>query len=71
MKVVAGSTETLGLLKTLYIYFYAILTRVTFLFLNRLLSILNFVTRRNKLSYVSDSKGNEALNIAELSLKRQ
>ena len=33
MKVV-GSTETLGLLKTLYIYFYAILTRVTFLFLN-------------------------------------
>ena len=33
MKVV-GSTETLGLLKTLYIYFYTILTRVTFLFLN-------------------------------------
>ena len=33
MKVV-GSTETLGLLKTLYKYFYTILTRVTFLFLN-------------------------------------
>ena len=35
---VEGSTETLGLLKTLYIYFYTILTRVTFLFLNMFLS---------------------------------
>ena len=33
---VEGSAETLGLLKTLYIYFYTILTRVTFLFLNML-----------------------------------
>ena len=54
MKVV-GSTETLGLSKTLYKYFYTILTRVTFLFLNKfLVSYRSFYSTSRLNSFVDN-----------------